>query len=285
MPNREPATSDPDPVATGSPQAAAPPGGLKLAIAKRVAERGLWGRVAVQRRFEAVRAGTRPRPGPVPPTDVLRTRAAWEAAVEECRRLRLPLHRDRPKNWDALGAVATVLAEVGDSARVLDAGSAWYSPVLPSLRLYGLSDLIGNNLEFRRDVRRDGVLFRHGDITATDFPDGRFDAVTCLSVIEHGVPLEGFLAESARILRPGGVLVVSTDYDQDPPDTSGITMYGQPVHIFSPAEVRDVVTAAAAHGLELLGDLDGALSHAERPVHWARTGLDYTFLRVTFRRT
>jgi SAM-dependent methyltransferase len=202
--------------------------------------------------------------------------------MAECRRLRLPLHHDRPKNWDALGAVATVLAECGTEARVLDAGSARYSPVLPWLRLYGLTDLVGNNLEFGRDVHRDGVLFRYGDITATDFPDARFDAITCMSVVEHGVPLRPFLAECARTLRPGGILVVSTDYDADPPDTSQVTMYGQPVQIFSPDQIRAFVADAAEFGLELLGEL--ALAHEERPVHWKRTGLDYTFIRLTFRK-
>jgi SAM-dependent methyltransferase len=272
----------PGPEETTTPRAAAPPGGLALAVAKRGAEYALWARVALQRRWEA-RRGSRPRPAPMPATDVLRGAGDWRDAVTECRRLRLPLHHDRPKNWDALGAVATVLAECGDGARVLDAGSARYSSVLPWLRLYGLTDLVGNNLEFGADVRRDGVLFRYGDITATDFPDARFDAVTCMSVIEHGVPLEPFLAESARILRPGGVLVISTDYDADPPDTTGITMYGEQVHIFSPKEIRDLVALAARHGLTLVGEL--ALEHAERPVHWTRTGLDYTFIRLTFRRT
>ncbi len=267
---------------------AAPPGGLALSLAKRGAEYALWSRVAVQRRWEGARSratgpeGRRPSPHPVPPTDLLRTAEEWQAAVAECRRLRLPLHHDRPKNWDALGAVATVLTECGPGARVLDAGSARYSSVLPWLRLYGLSDLVGNNLEFGTDVRRDGVLFRYGDITATDFPDARFDAVTCMSVVEHGVPLEPFLAESARILRPGGVLVVSTDYDVDPPDTTGIMMYGQPVHIFSPDEIRDLVTLAGRHGLDLIGEL--SLDNPEHPVHWQRTGLDYTFIRLAFRR-
>ncbi|HEY6795656.1 MAG TPA: class I SAM-dependent methyltransferase [Kineosporiaceae bacterium] len=261
---------------------AAPPGGLPLAVAKRAAEHLLWARVAGRRRARGLLRRAVPLPPPVPPTDVLRSADDWRAAVATARRLHLPLHRDLPKNWDALGAVSTVLAECGTAAAVLDAGSARYSPVLPWLRLSGLTDLVGNNLEFGRDVRRDGVLFRYGDITATDFPEGRFDAVTCLSVIEHGVPVTPFLAESARILRPGGVLVVSTDYDADPPDTSGITMYGQPVHIFSPGEITDVVEAAAGVGLALVGEL--ALQHSERPVHWRRTGLDYTFIRLTFRR-
>ncbi|MDQ1292828.1 MAG: class SAM-dependent methyltransferase [Actinomycetota bacterium] len=218
----------------------------------------------------------------MPPTDVLGGADEWRRAVAECRRLGLPLHHDRPKNWDALGAVSTVLAEVGRDARVLDAGSARYSSVLPWLRLYGLSDLVGNNLEFGDDVRRDGVLFRYGDIAAMDFPDGRFDAVTCMSVIEHGVPQEAFFAQAARVLRPGGVLVVSTDYDADPPDTTGIMMYGRPVMIFSPDTIRDLVQLAADKGLDLIGQLN--LEHAERPVHWRRTGLDYTFVRLAFRR-
>jgi SAM-dependent methyltransferase/uncharacterized membrane protein YbhN (UPF0104 family) len=255
-----------------------PPGGAGLALAKRVVEGALWTRVRAQRRV----TGNPPSPSPVPPTDLLRTEAEWRAAVAECRRLRLPLHWDRPKNWDALGAVSTVLDVVGRDASVLDAGSARYSSVLPWLRLYGLQDLVGNNLEFGADVKRDGVVFRHGDITATDFPDGRFDAVTCMSVIEHGVPVEAFLAESARILRPGGVLVVSTDYDMDPRDVTGYRAYGQPVRLFSAADIRKLVDTARSHGLTLRGEL--ALEHSQRPVHWKRTGLDYTFIRLAFDR-
>jgi SAM-dependent methyltransferase len=264
-----------------------PPGGVALAVAKRVLERALWARVGLQRRWEARRAkagGGQPRRAPsvVPATDVLDGRPAWEAAVAECRALKLPLHHDRPKNWDALGALSTIRRHCGPAPAVLDAGSARYSSILPWLRLYGSDDLVGINLEFTGEVRRDGVLFTHGDVTATSFPDERFDAITCLSVIEHGVPLSPFLAESARILKPGGLLVLSTDYDQDPPDTSGHLAYGRPVTIFGPDAVRGLVTTAGSHGLLLMGDL--RLAHQERPVHWARTGLDFTFIRLTFRK-
>ena len=281
--------------ASASGQVAAPPGGPLLAVAKRAAERLVWGRVAVQRRVEARRgyAAKRPVPSSVAATGVLRTEADWRRAVAEGKQLRLPLHRDLPKNWDALGAVAAVLSLSDDgsrSARVMDAGSARYSPVLPWLRLYGLGgakdSLLGINLEFGDVVHRDGVTFRHGDVTATGLPDGSLDAITCMSVIEHGVPVEAFLRESARVLRVGGVLCVSTDYDQQPPDTTGRSAYGSEVHIFGPEDIRELVASADAAGLALVGDLStsDAMAHEERPVHWDRVGLDYTFILLTFRR-
>ena len=263
-------------------QVAAPPGGRLLAVAKRAAEQGLWARVAAQGALERRTSRSRVVPELVPPTAVLSTREQYEQAAAEARRLRLPLHRDRPKNWDALGAVGVVLRECGRSATVLDAGSARYSSVLPWLRLYGLTDLTGINLEFGAEVRRGSVRFRHGDITDTGFETGSFDAITCMSVIEHGVPIKEFLAESARLLRRGGILSVSTDYDQSPPDTTGVTAYGVPVHIFGPDEIRGLVETAAGQGLALVGDLQ--LEHQERPVHWKRTGLDYTFILLSFRR-
>lgn len=280
--------------------AAAPPGGPLLAVAKRGAEHALWARVGVQRRLGeqlaarevAAPPARRPVPSGVPRTGVLQDADEVADAVAQTRRLHLPAHPDAPKNWDALGAVGAVLTLADDgsrTARVLDAGSARYSPVLPWLRLYGFGaqkgSLAGINLEFGATVHRDGVEFRHGDVTATGLPDASLDAVTCLSVIEHGVPVPAFLAETARILRPGGVLVVSTDYDADPPDTTGVTAYGAPVTIFSPADVRGIVTTAASLGLDLVGDLtDDVLAHPQRPVHWKRTGLDYTFVLLTFRR-
>ncbi len=281
----------PEPSSSPAAQVAAPPGGRLLGVAKIVAERLLWARVAVQRRAEARKPTTREAPKSVPPTDVLRSTAQWKSATDEARRLRLPLHRDLPKNWDALGAVGAVLTLTGtDDARtlrVMDAGSARYSSVLPWLRLYGLGDapgsLLGINLEFGSTVHRDGVAFRQGDVTATGLPAGSLDAITCMSVIEHGVPLTAFLAESARVLRPGGVLCVSTDYDQTPPDTRGITAYGGPVRIFGPDDIRTFIADARSVGLELVGG-EPDFSHAERPVHWKRTGLDYTFILLTFRR-
>jgi SAM-dependent methyltransferase len=262
---------------------AAPPGGVPRAVAKRAYEQMLWERVRVQGWLEGRRAAPRPRPAPRPATDLLSTRAQWQAAVRECRRLGLPRHPGRAKNWDALGALSVVLDSVPATGPVLDAGAARYSPLLPWLWLYGYTRLIGTNLEFTRPTRHGPVRFEYADVTGTDYPDASFDAVTCLSVLEHGVPVEAFLKESARLLRGGGVLVLSTDYDRHPQDTAGAYAYGAPVHIFGPDEIEELVELAAGVGLRLRGPL--RLDNAERPVHWRRLGLDFTFLRLTFDRS
>ena len=111
-------------------QIAAPPGGKLLHLAKLGAEQFLWTRVATRRLIDQRRGHKRPLPRPTLATDVLKTTADYEAAIRECRELGLPLHRDRPKNWDALGAVSTVLNTLGPNIRVLDAGAARYSSVV-----------------------------------------------------------------------------------------------------------------------------------------------------------
>ncbi len=90
---------------------------------------------------------------------MLRSKAECDEAIAECRKLSLPLHHDRLKNWDALGAVSTVLHRLGRDIRVMDAGAARYSSVLPWLRLFSVRELVGNKLEFTRVARHHGVRF------------------------------------------------------------------------------------------------------------------------------
>ena len=179
---------------------------IGVSAAKIAAENYLWARVRAQAAWEAGRGSIRPLPDEAEPSEVLRSQSDYDTAIAECRRLKLPLHHDPPKNWDALGAVSLVLHSVERNARVLDAGAARYSPILPWLYLYGLRSLVGVNLEFTRTRSHGPVRYEPGDITAMAFADQSFDAMTCMSVIEHGVPLEPFAAEAARVLRPGGSL-------------------------------------------------------------------------------
>jgi SAM-dependent methyltransferase len=52
------------------------------------------------------------------------------------------------------------------------------------------------------------------DLTALDYPDAAFDAVSCISVLEHiPAPLDQqALSELLRVLKPGGLLVLTVDF-------------------------------------------------------------------------
>ena len=129
---------------------------------------------------------------------------------------------------------------------------------------------------FRDTKRRGPIVYEPGDITRMRFPDALFDAVACLSVIEHGVDVDAYFREMARILKPGGLLVTSTDYFDQPTDTKGLSAYGVPIKIFTRAEIERAIEVAATHGLRLTGPVD--LTCEQRVVRWERFGLGYSFV-------
>lgn len=74
----------------------------------------------------------------------------------------------------------------------------------------------------RIDVLYDGLRF--------PFADGSFDAVLCNQVLEHVFVPERFLREIARVLAPGGTLVLSVPFvwaeHEQPWDSSRYTSFG-----------------------------------------------------------
>ncbi len=216
------------------------------------------------------------------PNRVLQSRAEWQEAARRAKELRLPLHRADEKNWDHLAAAHAIVNATARSARILDAGAELYSNVLPALYVYGYRNLYGMNLAFADSARRGPIRYLPGDMTHTTFPNGFFDAVTCMSVIEHGVPLEAYFREMYRIIKPDGLLITSTDYFPEPIDTSGKLAHGAPIKIFSRTEMEEVLKLASRCGFNQTGKLD--LECMERPVRWEQYGLEFTFVIFTLRR-
>jgi SAM-dependent methyltransferase len=62
----------------------------------------------------------------------------------------------------------------------------------------------------RRRYGAPNVEFLEADLLELDFADGRFDVVCSFETIEHLRDREGFVREMRRVLRPGGVFLVST---------------------------------------------------------------------------
>ncbi|GAB4483178.1 MAG: hypothetical protein Kow00124_32470 [Anaerolineae bacterium] len=60
------------------------------------------------------------------------------------------------------------------------------------------------------DGRSGRVRWQHQDATALTLPDESFDRVVCISVIEHIPDDRAAIREMARVLRPGGLLALTT---------------------------------------------------------------------------
>lgn len=207
------------------------------------------------------------------------------AALRQLSRLGLVPHEGREKNWDAFRAFSFVAAHGDQRTAVLDMGSATYGVILPWLHRYGWRDLHGCDISFSRAFRRAAIEYTPQNIERTSYPSGRFDFVTCLSVIEHGVDLTTFFFEVARVLKPGGHLLLSTDYWRDAlaSEVRYDPRYNCPLKIFTEEEIPGLLKTASEFGLAPTEAVD--TSCEEKVVYWERFDLRYTFLFLALRRS
>jgi len=217
--------------------------------------------------------------GPLHYNEVLPDQAAIDEAVAALDWQ----HPTREKTWDFFKAVHYLQQHVpGPASRVLDAGCVG-SPVLEWLYGGGHRRLYGVDLS-RHDLPAvPGLRFRKADLTRTPFPDRYFDAVTCISVIEHGVDREAFLKEAARLLRPGGSLLVSLDYHDPKIDTDDVPRaltFGLPWSIFDRHDAEQLVVRAELNGLTAVDTIRWTMS--QPTVSW--NDRRYGFLFLAFRK-
>jgi SAM-dependent methyltransferase len=220
----------------------------------------------------------------MPSAEVLRNRSTLVEAAEEARRRGLPPATDYRKHWDNLLAVDAL---EGTTGPVVDLGCR-SGQLLMWLYHLGRRELYGCDLKRpwppAKKALQQGQLrtasaaarmylanrrnMRQAPAESTGFPTGAFGAVASMSVIEHHVDIPRFFAEATRLLRPGGRLVLSTDFWPDGGETeSGV--------IFSSADVERLLAEAESAGFEAPArplDLDGP----ERVIR------DYTFLFLAF---
>jgi SAM-dependent methyltransferase len=116
----------------------------------------------------------------------------------------------------AFDEIARRLAAPPDSV-ILDAGcgSCAKSVLLADrgFRVMGMdfsADALGLAREFVRKQGFEGrITLRQGDLLNLPFKDGEFSYVICWGVLMHVPDVQRALAELARVLKPGGVLVTS----------------------------------------------------------------------------
>ena len=217
----------------------------------------------------------------------LQTAAESKAATENVKQFHLPSHHDPNKNWDTLKSLYYILEMNNALAPVFDAGASSDSIILKWLSMLGYSELYACDIRSRnaQTYKERGIKFSIQDFTRTNYPDNFFQAITAISVIEHGVPLNDFIAEMSRILCPGGVLLVSTDYWSEPVDCSGIYPYGKEMgemKVFQVHEIETFCKMAREKELFLCSPLN--LDTNEKVVRWERVDREYTFAFLAFRK-
>ena len=62
---------------------------------------------------------------------------------------------------------------------------------------------------------QNGVEFSKADMRNTPYADNWFDAVYCVSVLEHTINYEEIICDFHRLLRPGGKLIITFDISLD----------------------------------------------------------------------
>lgn len=210
----------------------------------------------------------------------LKDRATVSRATDIAMRAGIRSHEDEVKNWDNLVAIWHTTMTTDPNLPVMDVAATEGSSYLQTLARFGYQNLISINIDEPNPRTVGGVTYKQGDCTKTDFPDGHFGFIACLSVIEHGVDIDAFMQESARILAPGAYMLVSTDYWQDPVNTYGQRAFGAPVKVFTMHEIVALIKTAAQYGLEITSNVDLACN--ERVVNWI--GMDYTFINLLFKK-
>jgi SAM-dependent methyltransferase len=225
------------------------------------------------------------RLGPLPGCRALQSKQEIEASCRAVEELGFPPHHDPVKNWDLLNCFHHVLDLRDPLGPVLDIGSS-KSVILQWLEMVGYEDLYACDLKSKKKAHKETkVRFSRQDCTKTVYPDGFFQAITSVSVIEHGVPFDDYLKEMSRLLRPGGVLATTTDYWSEPIDCRGIFPYPDlpEMKIFQPHEIEEYCGVGARYGLTPTGRFDPKT--AEKTIYWERVDRRYTAAFIALKKS
>ena len=208
----------------------------------------------------------------------LKTKDELSLAIKIIENSNLKPHPNIPeKNWDSLIALNTITQNTDKSAIILDAGGERSSLILFWLYQLGYSNLKCLNLTFNKRIKRGDIEFIPGDLTKTPFPNNHFDAITCISVIEHGVDEIKYFKEMYRILKKGGLLITSMDYWENEIYRMSGLAYNNPIYVYNKNSIRNLMEKALKQGFILFGpDVD--LNCQNKVVKWEKFNLDFTFL-------
>lgn len=169
----------------------------------------------------------------------------FTARLKELGLLRSLSLGDTLKSWDVFRTVKFLEQTLAYDAAILDIG-CFCSEVLLSLQAAGFNNLTGNDLnpEIATMPQLPEIQYRQENFLQSSLLDGSFEAITSISVLEHGFNGPAYLGEMSRLLKPGGYLLTSFDYWPEKIDTGDTTFFDMSWTLFSRQEILDFVQLA-----------------------------------------
>jgi len=204
----------------------------------------------------------------------LQSRAEINEATDEIQRYGLIPHGISAKNWD----IMRILPRIPDG-NFCDLGADG-SFILQNLFYCGHEGLrYGIDLAFPENPSApEGIKYFRGDLMQTPFTDGRFNTLTCLSVVEHQVEYAALARECSRLLTYGGQLFLTCDYWNPKVKTEGMKLYSLNWNILDKENIVDLVSEMDRVGLKITSDIDWKLNEAViNPSYCSPAQVSYTF--------
>ena len=122
--------------------------------------------------------------------------------------------------------VEAAFAHAGRRERLLDLGCG----VKPFLPVYGRYAASSVGIDVEHSPHGTQVADKIYDGKNIPYPDGEFDYVFCTEVMEHVPEPAAFLREIHRVMKPGGVLIMTTPFlvplHEEPHDYYRYTIHG-----------------------------------------------------------
>jgi ubiquinone/menaquinone biosynthesis C-methylase UbiE len=200
--------------------------------------------------------------------------AAWAESYDEPGNVTIALEED---------VVHSLLAQLPERSQVLDAacGTGRHTAFLAARGHAVIGVDASPEMLERARAKVPGARFLHGELDRLPLDDRSVDAAVCALALSHSRDIRPAVAELARVLRPGGRLVVSNPH----PLATGLLGWRAtvsdaagriaviPEYPHSHAEYIDAFRAA---GLEVRRCVEPLLS-AEQAAAEAKTGLTEAF--------
>jgi len=197
-----------------------------------------------------------------------------ESILESLGKLKRVKIGDIVKSWDILKTIQLIEKVASKDSAILDIGAVG-SEILLILNRLNYQNLTGLDLgpKIEKMPAADKIRYINCDFMHTPFEDNSFQAITSISVIEHGFNGEKLFSEISRILVPGGYFIASFDYFPEKIDTSKIRFFDLDWMIFSKEDVQALLKQAEKFDLRPVGHLNFAAS--KPTIKWQ--GKNYTF--------